>query len=212
MRNFDKNCLRLYAVTDRSWLGDETLYTQVEKALKGGATMIQIREKELDEAHFEQEAREIQQLCKSYKVPLIINDNVALAKRINADGVHIGQSDMQLVNARELLGNDKIIGVTAKTVEQAKEAEASGADYLGSGAVFGSSTKTDAKPMDHALLQQICESVSIPVVAIGGITSGNAIQLSGRGIAGIAVVSGIFANPNIEAATRHLLELVNNIL
>ena len=212
MRNFDKNCLRLYAVTDRSWLGDETLYTQVEKALKGGATMIQIREKELDEAHFEQEAREIQQLCKSYKVPLIINDNVALAKRIHADGVHIGQSDMQLVSAREILGDDKIIGVTAKTVEQAKEAEASGADYLGSGAVFGSSTKTDAKPMDHALLQRICESVSIPVVAIGGITSENAVRLSGRGIAGIAVVSGIFANPDIEAETRHLLELVNNIL
>ena len=212
MKNFDRNCLRLYAVTDRSWLGDETLYTQVEKALKGGATMIQIREKELDEAHFEQEAREIQQLCKSYKVPLIINDNVALAKRIHADGVHIGQSDMQLANAREILGNDKIIGVTAKTVEQAKEAEASGADYLGSGAVFGSSTKTDAKPMDHALLQRICESVSIPVVAIGGITSGNAVRLSGRGIAGIAVVSGIFANPDIEAETRHLLELVNNIL
>lgn len=212
MKNFDRNCLRLYAVTDRSWLGDETLYTQVEKTLKGGATMIQIREKELDEAHFEQEAREIQQLCKSYKVPLIINDNVALAKRIHADGVHIGQSDMQLVSAREILGNDKIIGVTAKTVEQAKEAEASGADYLGSGAVFGSSTKTDAKPMDHALLQRICESVSIPVVAIGGITSGNAVRLSGRGIAGIAVVSGIFANPDIEAETRHLLELVNNIL
>ena len=212
MKNFDRNCLRLYAVTDRSWLGDETLYTQVEKALKGGATMIQIREKELDEAHFEQEAREIQQLCKSYKVPLIINDNVALAKRIHADGVHIGQSDMQLVSAREILGDDKIIGVTAKTVEQAKEAEASGADYLGSGAVFGSSTKTDAKPMDHALLHRICESVSIPVVAIGGITSGNAVRLSGRGIAGIAVVSGIFANPDIEAETRHLLELVNNIL
>ncbi len=212
MKNFDRNCLRLYAVTDRSWLGDETLYTQVEKALKGGATMIQIREKELDEAHFEQEAREIQQLCKSYKVPLIINDNVALAKRIHADGVHIGQSDMQLVSAREILGDDKIIGVTAKTVEQAKEAEASGADYLGSGAVFGSSTKTDAKPMDHALLQRICESVSIPVVAIGGITSENAVRLSGRGIAGIAVVSGIFANPDIEAETRHLLELVNNIL
>ena len=212
MKNFDRNCLRLYAVTDRSWLGNETLYTQVEKTLKGGATMIQIREKELDEAHFEQEAREIQQLCKFYKVPLIINDNVALAKRIHADGVHIGQSDMQLVSAREILGDDKIIGVTAKTVEQAKEAEASGADYLGSGAVFGSSTKTDAKPMDHALLQRICESVSIPVVAIGGITSENAVRLSGRGIAGIAVVSGIFANPDIEAETRHLLELVNNIL
>ena len=212
MRNFDKNCLRLYAVTDRSWLGEEPLYTQVEKALKGGATMIQLREKELDEVHFEQEAREIQQLCKTYKVPLIINDNVVLAKRINAVGVHIGQSDMQLMTARQLLGDEKIIGVTAKTVQQAKDAEKAGADYLGSGAVFGSSTKTDAKPMKHTLLQQICESVSIPVVAIGGITSDNVLQLSGRGIAGIAVVSGIFASPDIEAETRNLLELVNNIL
>ena len=201
MKNFNKEWLRLYAVTDRTWLGDETLYEQVEKALRGGATMVQIREKELDEA-----------LCRSYQVPLIINDNVALAKRIDADGVHIGQSDMEMQNAREILGEDKIIGVTAKTVEQARAAEAAGADYLGSGAVFGSSTKTDAKPMDHALLAEICASVTIPVVAIGGITADNVTQLNGRGMAGVAVVSGIFACSDIEAGTKHLRALVDEIL
>lgn len=212
MKNFNKEWLRLYAVTDRTWLGDETLYEQVEKALRGGATMVQIREKELDEAHFEEEARQIQTLCRYYQVPLIINDNVALAKRIDADGVHIGQSDMEMQNAREILGEDKIIGVTAKTIEQARAAEAAGADYLGSGAVFGSSTKTDAKPMDHALLAEICASVTIPVVAIGGITADNVTQLKGRGMAGVAVVSGIFACPDIEAGTKHLRALVDEIL
>lgn len=213
MKNFNKEWLRLYAVTDRAWLGDETLYEQVEKALRGGATMVQIREKELlDEAHFEEEAKLIQKLCRTYQVPLIINDNVALAKRIDADGVHIGQSDMEMKNARAILGEDKIIGVTAKTIEQAQAAEAAGADYLGSGAVFGSSTKTDAKPMDHAVLAEICASVSIPVVAIGGITADNVELLEGRGMAGVAVVSGIFACPDIEAGTKHLRALVDTIL
>ena len=212
MKNFNKEWLRLYAVTDRAWLGDETLYEQVEKALRGGATMVQIREKELDEAHFEEEAKLIQKLCRTYQVPLIINDNVALAKRIDADGVHIGQSDMEMKNARAILGEDKISGVTAKTIEQAQAAEAAGADYLGSGAVFGSSTKTDAKPMDHAVLAEICASVTIPVVAIGGITAENILQLKGRGIAGVAVVSGIFACEDIKAGTRHLGELVEQII
>ena len=204
--------LKLYAVTDRSWLGNETLYEQVEKALKGGATMVQLREKELDEAAFRKEAEELLKLCRNYHVPFIVNDNVELAKSIGADGVHIGQSDMELTRAREMLGQDAIIGVTAKTVEQAKAAETGGADYLGSGAVFGSSTKLDAKPMDHALLQEICESVHIPVVAIGGITGENVIKLTGRGMAGVAVVSGIFACPDIEAGTRKLRERVEQIL
>ncbi|MCI7321799.1 MAG: thiamine phosphate synthase [Lachnospiraceae bacterium] len=204
--------LKLYAVTDRSWLGNETLYEQVEKALKGGATMVQLREKELDEAAFRQEAEEILKLCRNYHVPFIVNDNVELAKSIGADGVHIGQSDMELTRAREMLGQDAIIGVTAKTVEQAKAAETGGADYLGSGAVFGSSTKLDAKPMDHALLQEICESVHIPVVAIGGITGENVMKLTGRGMAGVAVVSGIFACPDIEEGTRKLRERVEQIL
>ena len=166
------------------------MYEQVEKALKGGVTLVQLREKELSEADFEQEAKELLELCHKYNVNLIINDNVALAAKVGADGVHIGQSDMGVEKARAILGKEKTIGVTAKTVEQAKAAEAAGADYLGSGAVFGTSTKKDAKPMDHALLQEICESVKIPVVAIGGIDGGNILLLKGRKMAGVAVVSG----------------------
>jgi hydroxymethylpyrimidine kinase/phosphomethylpyrimidine kinase/thiamine-phosphate diphosphorylase len=210
--NITREQLRLYAVTDRSWLGEETLYEQVEKALRGGVTLVQLREKELAEEDFEREAKELLNLCHRYQVPLVINDNVSLAKRIGADGVHIGQGDMQLQEARALLGADKIIGVTAKTIGQAQAAEAAGADYLGSGAVFGSSTKRDAKPMDHALLQEICESVAIPVVAIGGITADNVVQLKGRGMAGVAVVSGIFACADIEMGTRRLRELVDEMI
>ncbi len=210
--NITREQLKLYAVTDRTWLGNETLYEQVEKALKGGVTLVQLREKELDEETFEKEGRELLELCHRYHVPLIINDNVALAKKINADGVHIGQSDMEMQHARELLGADKIIGVTAKTVEQAKAAQVAGADYLGSGAVFGTSTKADAKPMELALFQKICESVEIPVVAIGGISGDNVLQLKGRKMAGIAVVSGIFACEDIEKGTAELLEKVNSII
>lgn len=210
--NMNREQLKLYAVTDRSWLGNETLYEQVEHALKGGATMVQLREKELDEDAFEREAVEIMALCHRYQVPFLVNDNVELAQKIGADGVHIGQSDMELARARKLLGPEAIIGVTAKTIDQAREAEAGGADYLGSGAVFGSSTKLDAKPMDHALLQEICESVHIPVVAIGGITVENVAKLQGRGMAGVAVVSGIFACPDIEAGTRKLRGLVDQML
>lgn len=210
--NITREQLRLYAVTDRSWLGSETLYDQVEKALKGGVTLVQLREKEPDETLFEKEAKEIMELCHRYHVPLIINDHVELALRIGADGVHIGQADMELARAREILGAEKIIGVTAKTVEQAKRAEAGGADYLGSGAVFGSSTKLDAKPMEHSLLQEICASVNIPVVAIGGITVANAAQLKGRGMAGVAVVSGIFACEDIEEGTRRLRDTVDRII
>ena len=198
-------------MTDRSWLHGETLYGQVEKALKGGVTLVQLREKELSEADFEQEAKELLELCHKYNVNLIINDNVALAAKVGADGVHIGQSDMGVEKARAILGKEKIIGVTAKTVEQAKAAEAAGADYLGSGAVFGTSTKKDAKPMDHALLQEICESVKIPVVAIGGIDGGNILLLKGRKMAGVAVVSGLFACEDIKKAAEDLREKADRI-
>ena len=200
--NFTKKSLRLYAVTDRSWLHGETLYEQVEKALKGGVTLVQLREKELSEADFEQEAKELLELCHKYNVNLIINDNVALAAKVGADGVHIGQSDMGVEKARAILGKEKIIGVTAKTVEQAKAAEAAGADYLGSGAVFGTSTKKDAKPMDHALLQ---------VVAIGGIDGGNILLLKGRKMTGVAVVSGLFACEDIKKAAEDLREKADRI-
>lgn len=212
MSNIKREQLRVYAVTDRTWLGDETLYEQVEKALKGGATLVQLREKTLPEAEVEKEAVELLKLCHRYQVPFIIDDDVELAARVGADGVHIGQSDMELAHAREILGTDRIIGVTAKTVEQAKKAEAGGADYLGSGAVFGSTTKKDAIPMKHELLEEICHSVDIPVVAIGGITADNVLELKGRGMAGVAVVSGIFACKDIEAGTKHLRELVEKII
>lgn len=166
---------------------------------------------ELSEADFEQEAKELLELCHKYNVNLIINDNVALAAKVGADGVHIGQSDMGVEKARAILGKEKIIGVTAKTVEQAKAAEAAGADYLGSGAVFGTSTKKDAKPMDHALLQEICESVKIPVVAIGGIDGGNILLLKDRKMAGVAVVSGLFACEDIKKAAEDLREKADRI-
>lgn len=210
--NMKKEQLRLYAVTDRTWLGNETLYEQVEKALRGGATLVQLREKDLPEADVQKEAEELLELCHRYGVKLILDDDVELAAKVGADGVHIGQSDMELAHAREILGPDKIIGVTAKTVQQAKAAEAGGADYLGSGAVFGSTTKKDAIPMKHELLEEICHSVKIPVVAIGGITAENVLQLKGRGIAGVAVVSSIFACEDIETGTRHLGELVEQII
>ena len=209
--NFTKESLRLYAVTDRSWLHGETLYEQVEKALKGGVTLVQLREKELPEADFEQEAKELLELCHKYNVNLIINDNVSLAVKVGADGVHIGQSDMGVEKARAILGKEKIIGVTAKTVEQAKAAEAAGADYLGSGAVFGTSTKKDAKTMDHALLQEICENVKIPVVAIGGIDGDNVLLLKDRKMAGVAVVSGLFACEDIKKAAEDLRGKIDQI-
>ena len=202
--------LLLYAVTDRSWLGDESLYAQVEKALKGGVTMVQLREKELSDEAFYTEALEIQRLCRSYGVPFLINDNVELAARIDADGVHVGQNDLEAGRVRELLGPDKIVGVTAKTVEQALLAQERGADYLGSGAIFGTTTKKDAKPMDMELLRQITAAVDIPVVAIGGITADNIARLSGSGVAGAAVVSGIFAASDIEAECRKLSTLLKD--
>lgn len=198
--------LLLYAVTDRSWLGNETLYEQVEKALKGGATFIQLREKELDEEHFMEEAVALKELCHKYHVPFVINDNVRIAKDMDADGVHVGQSDMEADDVRKILGEDKILGVSAQTVEQAVLAEKMGADYLGVGAVFSTSTKKDAADASKETLKAICEAVNIPVIAIGGIGADNILSLQGSGICGIAVVSAIFAAKDIEDATGVLLE------
>ncbi|MGN0298235.1 MAG: thiamine phosphate synthase [Lachnospiraceae bacterium] len=202
----------LYAVTDRSWLNGDTLASQVEQAIKGGVNIVQLREKNLTGEALKQEALQMQAVCKQYHVPFLIDDDVMLAKEIDADGVHIGQNDMDLKTARQLLGPDKIIGVTAKTVEQAKQAEAGGANYLGSGAVFHTDTKTDTKPLSHDIFQQICESVSIPVVAIGGIHANNVLQLTGRKLSGIAVVSGIFAQPDITKAAQQLHALLSTIV
>lgn len=214
--SFTKEQLReqmlLYAVTDRHWLNGRTLYEQVEEALKGGATFIQLREKDLTEEEFLEEAKKIQQLCKKYGVPFIINDNVKLAKEIDADGVHVGQSDMEALDVRAQLGEDKIIGVSARTVEQALLAEKHGADYLGVGAVFQTGTKTDAREVEHSVLKEICTKVDIPVVAIGGITQDNVKELSGSGINGVAVISAIFAQKDIETATAKLKSCVEQIV
>lgn len=214
--SFTKEQLReqmlLYAVTDRHWLNGQMLYEQVEEALKGGATFIQLREKDLTEEEFLEEAKKIQQLCKKYRVPFIINDNVKLAKEIDADGVHVGQSDMEALDVRAQLGEDKIIGVSARTVEQALLAEKHGADYLGVGAVFQTGTKTDAREVEHSVLKEICTKVDIPVVAIGGITQDNVKELSGSGINGVAVISAIFAQKDIVTATAKLKSCVEQIV
>ena len=206
-----KDMMRLYAVTDRSWLRGQTLLDQVEMALIGGTTLVQLREKELDEENFLREAVELAKICHRYGVPLLINDNVEIARRSGADGVHVGQDDMEAASVRSILGSDMIVGVTAKTVKQAICAQEAGADYLGSGAVFGSSTKLNAKPMTKERLKSICNAVSIPVVAIGGISRHNILELAGTDISGVAVVSGIFAASDIEAECRHLRSIVKQI-
>lgn len=208
----DKNDLVLYAVTDRAWLKDETLYQQVEKAIVGGVTFVQLREKNLDEESFLDEALEIQSLCKKYNIPFVINDNVEIAKKINADGVHVGQSDMEAAYVRKILGEDKILGVSAQTVEQARLAEKMGADYLGVGAVFPTGSKADADDVSFDTLKEICSAVSIPVVAIGGIGAHNVSKLAGSGISGVAVISAIFGAEDIELAAKNLKELTEKVV
>ena len=210
--NCDRKDVMLYAVTDRSWLGGETLRSQVERALKGGATFIQLREKELDEGDFLEEAKEIQKLCREYHVPFVINDNVEIAAAIGADGVHVGQSDMEAGDVRRRLGPDKIIGVSAQTAEQALRAQEHGADYLGVGAVFPTGSKADATEVSRETLEEICRAVDIPVIAIGGIGRENVMELKGSGICGIAVISAIFAQKDIEAAAAELKKRVEEML
>ena len=199
--------LLLYAVTDRHWLKDgELLDEPVKKALAGGVTFLQIREKELGDAEFEEEAIRLSKICNENKIPFIVNDNVLLAKKINADGVHVGQEDMEAGKVREMIGEDKILGVSAQTVEEAILAEKAGADYLGVGAVFPTGSKDDAVEVTHETLKAICEAVSIPVVAIGGITYENMVELKSTGIAGISVISAIFGKEDAELASSRLLE------
>ena len=206
---FDRNTLTkdqllLYAVTDRHWLNGRTLHSVVKESLDGGVTFVQLREKQLDEAHFMEEAKDLQALCREYNVPFIINDNVDIALAMDADGVHVGQSDMEAGDVRAKLGPDKIIGVSAQTVEQAILAEKHGADYLGVGAVFPTGSNDDATEVPHETLKAICEAVSIPVIAIGGITQENVYTLAGSGICGIAVISAIYAQPDIKKAAENL--------
>lgn len=208
MKNFN---LTLYAVTDRACLKGRSLHEAVRSALKGGVTLVQLREKDMPTDEYIKEAKEIKKICREFSVPLLIDDNVEVCMLADADGVHLGQSDMPCSEARKLLGDTKIIGVTAKTVEQAKKAQEMGANYLGSGAIFGTSTKSDAVKLDMETLKSICASVSIPVCAIGGINKNNIRELKGSGISGAAVVSGIFGT-DAESAAKELRSIMEEIL
>ncbi len=209
---FNKEMLLLYAVTDRSWVGEKSLYEQIENALKGGVTIVQLREKNMDNTEFTNEAIKIKELCHRYDVPLIINDNVDVALKSGADGVHVGIEDAPVSEIRKRVPKNFIIGATSKTIEQAKKAEADGADYIGVGAVFPSPTKKNAVRITTNQLEEICSSVSIPAVAIGGISLDNIDELEGGGMDGVAVVSAIFSADNIEETTSCLKEKITNLI
>ncbi|MDD6299959.1 thiamine phosphate synthase [Hornefia butyriciproducens] len=208
----DKENLLLYAVTDRHWTGRETLRQQVEAALRGGVTFVQLREKNMKHDAFRKEALEIRDLCRAYRVPFVLDDDVSLAMEVDADGIHVGQSDMEAGDVRALIGPDRILGVSACTVEEAVAAEQRGADYLGVGAVFPTGSKDDARPVTRETLRKICEAVTIPVIAIGGITEQNVMELAGSGICGVAVISAIFGQPEIESATKRLKAAVSEMV
>ena len=217
MKRFTDDELResmlLYAVTDRYWLKDgETLTEKTEEALMGGATFVQLREKNADEETKCKLGLELKELCKKYKVPFVLDDDVELTLKLDADGVHVGQHDRPAAEVRRLIGPDRILGVSAQTVEQALQAEKDGADYLGVGAVFATGSKDDADDVDHDTLEAICRAVKIPVIAIGGISKKNVLQLKDRGLAGVAVISAIYAQENITEATAELKTLVKNIV
>ncbi len=203
----DKKAMLLYAVTDRAWVGRQSLCEQVESALKGGATCVQLREKELNDEDFLAEAMKISALCKQYGVPFFINDNVEIAIKCHADGIHVGQEDTGVAQVRQRVGKDLIIGVSVHSVEEALEAVKEGADCLGVGAMFSTSTKTDVNILPKEVLHDICAAVDIPVVAIGGIGKANILQLSGTGVDGVALVSAIFAADDIEGECRLLRQL-----
>ncbi len=207
-----RSSMLLYAVTDRMWLKEgQSLVDVCRDVLGNGATFLQIREKDLDEAEFEQEAQQLKALCSQFRVPFVVNDSVEIAMDIDADGVHVGQSDIKGRDIRAMIGPDKILGISAGTVEEAKAAEAAGADYIGVGAVFGTSTKKDARNLAGDALRQIAASVDIPVVAIGGISKDNLPQLAGSGVDGIAVVSAIFGAENPGQATQELLKMSRDL-
>ncbi|AWX15754.1 thiamine phosphate synthase [Mergibacter septicus] len=208
----DKKQLLLYAVTDRKWLNGRRLSEDIEASLQGGITLLQLREKELKNDDFFNEAIEIKKLCKAYNVPFIVNDNVEIAIKSDADGIHIGQQDMPIDEVRKLIGENKILGVSAQTVEQALLAEKMGADYLGVGAVFSTKSKSDAINVEITTLKQICKQVKIPVVAIGGITAENIPLLAKTGIAGIATISAIYGEKEIKEATYKLKNIVQQTL
>jgi len=207
-----RKSLLLYGITDRTWLNGRTLAEVVEDSIKGGVSFLQLREKCLAYDEFLKEAFEIKALTDKYKIPFVINDNIDVALACNADGVHVGQTDMQAGRVRRLIGDDKILGVSVQTVEEAKIAIDNGADYLGVGAMFVTNTKADASVMSMEALKKVCDSVSIPVVAIGGINETNMLKLKGTGIAGVSIISAIYAKPDIFEASKQLLELAKQIV
>lgn len=203
----------LYAITDRTWLREtESLAEVCSHVLDNGATFLQIREKDLKEDDFEREAAELKTLCEKYRVPFVVNDNVQIALDIDADGVHVGQSDIRGRDIRSIIGPDKILGISAGTVEEALEAEKAGADYIGVGAVFGTSTKKDARNLTLEKLKEICTAVQIPAVAIGGINKNNIKELEGSGVDGIAVISAIFGAEDPGRAAGELYKLANDMV
>lgn len=208
-----REAMLLYAVTDKSWLKTgESLLDVCEKVLASGATFLQLREKDFNQADFEKEAEQLGRLCAKHRVPFVINDSVEIALQCNADGVHVGQSDIKGRNIRSMIGPDKILGISAGTVEEAIAAEKAGADYIGVGAVFGTSTKKDARNLTVEKLREIRSAVTIPVVAIGGINAENVVQLSGSGVNGVAVISAIFAAKDPGKATAQLLTLAKSMV
>lgn len=209
---FDKKYAILYAVTDRAWIGKQNLYEQVESALKGGATCVQLREKNLDEELFLEEAIKIKSLCKKYGIPFLVNDNVDIAIKCEADGVHVGQEDTAVSKVRKLVGDKMIIGVSVQNINEALESIKNGADYLGVGAMFSTSTKLDANVIPFENLKSICNAVNIPVVAIGGIGKNNIMKLAGSGVNGVALVSAIFGAENIEKECRELRGLSEQMI
>ena len=203
--NISEKKLTLYAVTDRKWLQEgQTLAQQVEQAILGGVTVVQLREKHTDYETFVTLAKEVKQVTDQYQVPLLINDNLDVALAVDAAGVHVGQEDMAALEVRRRIGDKKVVGVSAQTVEQALAAEKAGADYLGVGAVFPTNSKDDAVKVDFATLRAICQAVQIPVVAIGGITADNMPALQNSGIIGVAVISAIFGQPDVRVAAEQL--------
>ncbi len=208
----DRKTLVLYAVTDRAWLGGRTLAAQVEDAIRGGVTFVQLREKDLPYDEFVEGAKQIKRVTDRWGVPFVINDNIEVSLASGADGAHVGQGDRAVAEARAMLGEGRILGVSAQTVEQAVRAQREGADYLGVGAVFPTGSKPDADDVSLEVLKEICASVTIPVVAIGGISQHNVLQLSGSGIAGIAVISALFARQDIAGAAKALRDLCDKVV
>ncbi|NMA85836.1 MAG: thiamine phosphate synthase [Tissierellia bacterium] len=208
----DRKDMILYLVTDRTWLKDKTLPEVVESIIKNNATFIQLREKNLNYEKFKKLAIELKEIADKYKVPFVINDNIEIAMEVDADGVHVGQEDLVAFKAREILGNEKILGVSVSNVEEAIEAEKAGADYLGAGSIFSTNTKLDATNVEMEEIKRITKAVNIPVVGIGGINEGNIHLLKNSGLDGIAVISAILAQKDIEKATRNLYKLSKEVL